>query len=47
VESLLRLSQLTTDFPEIDGIDINPLKVLKKGVVALDARILLTKTEKK
>jgi acetyltransferase len=44
VESLLRLSQLTTDFPDINGIDINPLKVLKKGVVALDARILLRKT---
>jgi acetyltransferase len=47
VESLLRLSQLATDFPEIEGVDINPLRVLKKGVVALDARILLTKTEKK
>jgi len=47
VESLLRLSQLTTDFPEIDGIDINPLKVLKKGVVALDARILLARTGEK
>ena len=47
VESLLRLSQLITDFPEIEGIDINPLKVLKKGAVALDARILLTRTEEK
>jgi len=47
VENLLRLSQLITDFPEIDGIDINPLKVLKKGAVALDARILLRKTEEK
>jgi len=47
LESLLRLSQLTTDFPEIDGIDINPLKVLKKGVVALDARILLARTGEK
>jgi len=47
VESLLRLSQLMIDFPEIEGIDINPLKVLKKGAVALDARILLTKTGEK
>ena len=31
VESLLRLSQLMMDFPEIEGIDINPVKVLEKG----------------
>jgi acyl-CoA synthetase (NDP forming) len=41
VESLLRLSQLVADFPEIEGIDINPVKVLEKGVVAVDARIVL------
>jgi len=43
VESLLRLSQLVDDFPEIEGIDINPVKVLEKGAVAVDARILLNK----
>jgi acetyltransferase len=43
VESLLRLSQLVADFPEIEGIDINPVKVLEKGAVAVDARILLTR----
>ena len=26
------------DFPEIEGIDINPVKVLEKGAVAVDAR---------
>jgi len=41
IESLLRLSQLVADFPEIEGIDINPLKVLEKGAVAVDARIVL------
>ena len=41
VESLLRLSQLMMDFPEIEGIDINPVKVLEKGAVAVDARIVL------
>ena len=41
VDSLLRLSQLVTDFPEIEGIDINPVKVLEKGAVALDCRITL------
>jgi acyl-CoA synthetase (NDP forming) len=43
IESLLRLSQLVADFPEIEGIDINPVKVLEKGAVAVDARILLNK----
>jgi len=40
VQSLLRLSRLVRDFPEIEGIDINPVKVLEKGAIALDARIL-------
>jgi len=42
IENLLRLSQLMVEFPEIEGIDINPVKVLEKGTVAVDARILLT-----
>ncbi len=41
VENLLRLSQLMIDFPEIEGIDINPVKVLEKGAIAVDARIVL------
>jgi len=41
-DSLLRLSQLMIDFPEIEGVDINPIKVLEKGAVAVDARIELT-----
>jgi acetyltransferase len=43
VENLLRLSQLMIDFPEIEGIDINPVMVLEKGAVAVDARILLSR----
>ncbi|NWG03311.1 MAG: acetate--CoA ligase family protein [Syntrophaceae bacterium] len=43
VENLLKLSQLMIDFPEIEGIDINPVKVLEKGAVAVDARILLSR----
>ena len=39
--SLLRLSQFMMDFPEIEGIDINPIKVLEKDAVAVDARIQL------
>ncbi len=41
VENLLRLSRLMMDFPEIEGIDINPVKVLEKGTIAVDARIVL------
>ncbi len=41
VENLLRLSQLMNDFPEIEGIDINPVIAMEKGAVAVDARILL------
>jgi acyl-CoA synthetase (NDP forming) len=43
VENLLRLSQLMIDFPEIEGIDINPVIVLEKGAVAVDARIIISK----
>jgi acetyltransferase len=46
VENLLRLSQLMLDFPEIEGIDINPVKALEKGAVAVDARIALNKGER-
>jgi acyl-CoA synthetase (NDP forming) len=42
IENLLRLSQLMIDFPEIEGIDINPVKVLEKGALAVDARIVLS-----
>jgi acyl-CoA synthetase (NDP forming) len=43
VETLLRLSQLLTDFPEIKELDINPLRVFYEGegCRALDARVIL------
>ncbi|MFW6093533.1 MAG: GNAT family N-acetyltransferase [Pseudomonadota bacterium] len=37
--TLLRLSQLVVDFPEIDSLDVNPLLADSRGVIALDARI--------
>jgi acetyltransferase len=37
--TLLRLSQLVVDFPEIDSLDVNPLLADQRGVIALDARI--------
>ena len=40
-EILIRFSQLIIDFHQIREIDINPLLVSKKDVIALDAEILL------
>jgi acetyl coenzyme A synthetase (ADP forming)-like protein len=38
-DALLRVSALLAICPEVRELDINPLKVLEKGVVALDARV--------
>lgn len=45
VEALLRLSQLLCDFPEIQEIDINPLRAYPagQGCQALDGRVILAK----
>jgi acetyltransferase len=42
-ETLLRLSQLVTDFPEIVEMDINPLMVFERGrgVMGVDMRLVL------
>ncbi len=46
---ILRLSQLVTEHPEIDELDINPLIVFAegKGCVAADVRILLSRPLKR
>ncbi|HWR64860.1 MAG TPA: acetate--CoA ligase family protein [Bellilinea sp.] len=43
VETILRLSQLAQDFPQISEVEINPLLVLPKGkgALALDGRVIL------
>lgn len=40
-EILIRLSQLVTDFPEIDELDINPMIVIDDHMVAADARVII------
>ena len=43
VDTILRVSQLVTDFPEIAEMDINPLLVRDQGqgAVAVDMRLVL------
>jgi acyl-CoA synthetase (NDP forming) len=41
---LLRLSSLIDACPEIQELDINPLRVLSCGVVAVDARVRIEQT---
>jgi acetyltransferase len=43
VETLLRIGQMVTDFPEIVEMDINPLMVYERGrgAIALDMRLVL------
>lgn len=44
VETLLKISQLVTEFPEIVELDINPLTVFEdgKGVMGIDMRLVLS-----
>ena len=39
VDALVKLSHLATEHPELVEIEINPLRALFKGVVAIDVRI--------
>jgi acetyltransferase len=41
IEVMIRLSYLAADYPEIEELDINPIIVTAKDVVALDARVVL------
>ncbi|HPE55465.1 MAG TPA: GNAT family N-acetyltransferase [Bacteroidales bacterium] len=41
IEALIRVSYLAADYPEIEELDINPLIVTDKDVIALDAHIVV------
>lgn len=47
VDTILKLSQLALDFPQIEEIEINPLSVGPKGqgAIALDGRVILSGKE--
>jgi acetyltransferase len=38
-DALVQLSRLVMDHPEIEEIEINPLRVLSEGAIALDVRV--------
>lgn len=44
VGSLIRLSYLVAEMPQVKELDVNPLLVTPEGAIALDARILLDDT---
>ena len=44
--TLIKLSQMAADCPEICGLDINPLLADESGVLALDGRVAIRKWEK-
>ncbi|MGA6925755.1 MAG: acetate--CoA ligase family protein [Desulfosarcina sp.] len=41
VDLIQRLSRLTTDFPRIQELDLNPVMAFENGAIAVDARIAL------
>jgi acetyltransferase len=43
-EILVKFSQLISDFPEIESVDINPLIASETDVVAVDARIVIDRS---
>ncbi len=42
ISTILKISALSMDFPEIISLDINPLRAYNKGCFALDCKITLT-----
>jgi acetyltransferase len=45
VETLVSISRLVTDFPQIVELDVNPLLADETGVVALDARVRVQRSD--
>ncbi len=41
IETMIRLSYLAADYPEVAELDINPLLVTPRDVIALDARVVI------
>ena len=43
VEVLMKISDLVTKYEEINEMDLNPVFIYEKGLICVDARIILTK----
>jgi succinyl-CoA synthetase beta subunit len=41
IQALIRLGQLAIDFPQIAEVEVNPLRVMEQGALALDIRLRL------
>jgi len=46
VQTLLKVSELVTKYEEIYEMDLNPVFIYDKGLICVDARIILKKPEK-
>ncbi|NVM17544.1 MAG: acetate--CoA ligase family protein [Candidatus Lokiarchaeota archaeon] len=46
VDTLLKISDLVTEYEEINEMDLNPVFIYEKGLICVDARIILKKPEK-
>jgi acetyltransferase len=48
VDGLLRISRLSSDFPEIQELDLNPVLVMPKGrgIVAIDCRMTIAEAKR-
>ena len=42
IDRVLRLAQFISDFPQVAEVEINPLRVMSEGAVAIDVRIRVT-----
>jgi hypothetical protein len=45
IDRVLRLAQLISDFPQVAEVEINPLRVMNEGAVAIDARVRVISNE--
>ena len=39
IDQILRLAQFASDFPQVAEVEINPLRVMSEGAVAIDVRV--------
>jgi acetyltransferase len=45
IDRVLRLAQFTLDFPQVAEVEINPLRVMEDGAVAIDVRMKVLRNE--